>query len=329
MSSLSRWLLPAPAFVLIALMIAQKTPPKSPPPKPPAARPAPKSALDKAVLEAYVRHLFVWGPHIQVRIADPVPSSQLPGFFDVVVTGSAGNASQQETFLISPDGQKILRAMVFDVQDNPFRADLAKLKTDFQPSMGTPGAPVVLVQFSDFQCPFCKEEARILRENLLKTYPSQVRLYFKDFPLEQIHPWAKSASIAARCIFRQNAPVFWDFYDWIYAHQQEITADNLKAKVLEYAQGKPLDSLQLARCIDTRATAAEVERNSAEARSLGLNSIPTLFVNGRRLVGQVAWANLKQIIDFEIDYQKTARNAGDADPCCQLPPLSPAPKIGP
>jgi predicted DsbA family dithiol-disulfide isomerase len=87
--------------------------------------------------------------------------------------------------------------------------------------------------------------------------------------------------------------------------------------------------LQLGRCIDTRATAAEVERNLAEARSLGLNSIPTLFVNGRRIVGQVAWANLKQIIDFEIEYQQTARNAGDGEACCELPPLSPAPKVGP
>jgi len=99
--------------------------------------------------------------------------------------------------------------------------------------------------------------------------------------------------------------------------------------VLEYAQRKSLDVLQLGRCIDTRATAAEVERNLAEARSLGLNSIPTLFVNGRRIVGQVAWANLKQIIDFEIEYQQTARNAGDGEACCELPPLSPAPKVGP
>jgi protein-disulfide isomerase len=187
---------------------------------------------------------------------------------------------------------------------------------------------VVLVQFSDFQCPFCKEEAKILRQNLLTAYPKQVRLYFKDFPLEQIHPWAMAAAIAGRCVFRQNPATFWEFYDWMFEHQQEITAENLRAKVVEYGQQKSLDVLQLGRCIDTRATAAEVERNLAEGRALGLNSIPALFVNGRRIVGQVAWANLKQIIDFEIEYQTTAQNAGEAA-CCELPPLSPAPRVGP
>jgi len=293
-----------------------------------AARPARKSALDKGTLEPFMRHLFVWGPSIQINIGRPVPSRQLPGFFDVKVTGSAGNASQEETFLVSKDGQKILRAVVFDIWRNPFQTDLDKLKTQFQPSFGTPGAPVVLVQFSDFQCPYCKDEAKILRQNLLSTYSKQVRLYFKDFPLEQIHPWAKPAAIAGRCVFRQNPATFWEFYDWIFEHQADITPENLKAKVQEFAQQKSLDVLQLGRCLDTRATEAEVDRNIAEARSLGLNSLPTLFVNGRRLVGQLAWAGLKQIIDFEIDYQKTARNAGE-EACCELPPLGPAPKVGP
>ena len=83
--------------------------------------------------------------------------------------------------------------------------DLDKLKTEFQPSLGTPGAPVVLVAFSDFECPHCKDEATMLRQNLLSAYPTQVRLYFKDFPLEAIHPWAKTAAIAGRCVFRQSA----------------------------------------------------------------------------------------------------------------------------
>jgi len=301
---------------------------KAAPAKAAVARPAEKSALDKATLEPFVRHLFVWGPAIQVKISDPAPSAQLPGFFEVKVTGSSGNASQEEIFLVSKDGQKILKAMVFDIRQNPFKAELDKLKTQFQPSFGTPGAPVVLVQFSDFQCPYCKDEAKLLRENLLKSYPKEVRLYYKDFPLEQIHPWAKPAAIAGRCVFRQNPVAFWDYYDWMFAHQQEITPENLHAKVMEFGQQKSLDVLQLGRCFDTRATEGEVGRNAAEAKSLGVNSLPTLFVNGRRLVGQVVWPGLKQIIDYELDYQKTARNAGEAA-CCEVPALSPAPRVGP
>ena len=84
---------------------------------------------------------------------------------------------------------------------------------------------MVLVVFSDFECPNCKEEAKTLRERLPAAYPKDVRLYFKDFPLEQIHPWAKAAAMAGQCVFRENPAGFWQFHDWIYEHQAEITPD--------------------------------------------------------------------------------------------------------
>ena len=307
---------------LVGFAAAQSRQRKAAPAKA-AAQSFKKSALDKATMEAFVRHLFVWAPPIQVTVGDPKPSTQLPGFNEVIVhAAAAGGGSQDELFYVSKDGQKILRGAVFDVTQNPFKPDLDKLKTEFQPSYGTPGATVILVLFSDFQCPFCKEEAKMLRQNLLSAYPKQVRLYFKDFPLEQIHPWAKTASIAGRCIFRQNAGAFWQYYDWAFEHQGEITPENLKSKVLEFATGKEIDALQLPRCLDSRATEAEVDKNVADAKALQVISIPTIFVNGRRLTGQIAWPDLRRVIDYEIEYQKTARNAGE-DCGCELKPLAP------
>lgn len=303
----------------IAVAPAQKAASKKGAAQPPA--PAGKSAMDKATMEAYARHLYVMGPAVKVEVLDPKPSA-LPGFFDVVVRASMGGQSQDLPFYVSRDGRKIVRGEVFDIAENPFSRDLALLNTEGQPSFGTPGAPVVLVEFSDYQCPFCAEEAKMLRTNLLTAYPKQVRLYFKDFPLEQIHPWAKPGAIAGRCVFRQNADAYWEFHDWIYAQQASITAENLKSKVLEWAKGKEIDALQLSRCIETRATEAEVDRNIADARALKLNSTPTLFVNGRRLVGRLDWPTLRSVIDFEIEYQKTARNAGE-EACCELKPLIP------
>jgi protein-disulfide isomerase len=182
---------------------------------------------------------------------------------------------------------------------------------------------VVLVLFSDFECPYCKDEAKMLRANILSAYPKQVRVYFKDLPLEQIHPWAKIAAITGRCVFQQNPRAFWDYHDWIYEHQGEITAENLRAKVLEFAQGKEIDALQLGRCMDTKATEAEVTKSLAEAKALRVNSTPTLFVNGRRIATQIAWPDLRQIIDEEIEYQKTAKNAGE-DCGCEVKLPSPA-----
>jgi protein-disulfide isomerase len=276
-----------------------------------------KSALDKAVMEAYVRHLYVLKSEIKVQVADPKPA-QVEGFVEVVVHASLGDASQDFPFLVSRDGSKILQALVYDVNSNPFKADLDKLKTEFQPSLGTPGAPVVLVVFSDFECPVCKGEATMLRQNLLSAYPTQVRLYFKDFPLDSIHQWARPAAIAGRCVFRQNSSAFWSYSDWIYAHQADITPANLKDKAMEWAKGaKDIDVLQLGRCIDTKATEAEVDKNVAEGHALDINATPTLFVNGRRIAQSIDWTNLRSIIDYEIEYQKTAKNAGE-DCGCEL-----------
>ena len=116
--------------------------------------PAPKkSALDKATMEAYVRHLFVMDKRITIQVSDPKPSADLPGFLDVTVNASMGPQAQSFQFFVSKDGSKILQGSVFDANQNPFKSDLDKLKTDFEPSLGAPGADVVIVEFSDFQCP--------------------------------------------------------------------------------------------------------------------------------------------------------------------------------
>jgi protein-disulfide isomerase len=211
-------------------------------PKPPVTNK--KSALDKAVLEAWARHLLVLdAPRITVTISDPKPAP-MQGFVEEAVRASLGERSQDFLFYISNDGSKILQGNVWDVGLNPFKKDLDRLKTSFQPSMGTPGAPVVLVEFSDFQCPYCKEEATMLRQNLLSAYPKQVRLYYKEYPLVSIHPWAKPAAIAGRCVFQQAANTFWDYHDWIYAHQADITPENLKEKVMDWPKRQRISILR-------------------------------------------------------------------------------------
>jgi len=281
-----------------------------------------KSAWDKPTFEAYVRHLNVWGPQIKVEIGDPKPSP-MAGFLEVNVHASAGGASADFPYYVSKDGQKVVQGKVYDISQNPFKPELDKLKTDLEPSFGTPGASVVLVEFSDFECPMCKEEAKMLRDNLLSTYPKQVRFYFMTYPLDQIHPWARAAAIAGRCIFRQNANAFWDYHDWIFAHQDEIKPDNLKDKVLEFAKGKEIDALQLTRCMDNKETDAEIKKVQQEGHDVSVSATPTLFVNGRPLVGRVDWPTLRSVIDYEIDYQKIAHNAGE-DCGCEVKLPAPA-----
>lgn len=289
-----------------------------------SAPPKTTPAFNRPAFETYMRHLFVWGSDVTVKIGDPKPS-QVPGLREVSVQASAQGASLEQRFLISSDGSKIIQGAVYDLGDNPFRPELSKLSMESLPSLGTPGAPVVLVLFTDFQCPYCREEAKMLRQNLLSRYPKEVRLYFKDFPLEPIHPWAKQAAMAGRCVFRQSPVAFWTYHDWVFDQQEQITAENLRSKIMDFARGKEIEPLQLGRCLEMKETETEVDKSIAEGKALQVNSTPTLFVNGRRLPGQVSWEQLRPIIDNELEYQKTAQNAGD-QACCEVKLPSPLSK---
>lgn len=305
---------------------------QSPARKPAVARPKAaalaKPTFDKAKFEEYVRHLKLYVAQVKLDVAEPTPSA-LPGFREVKVRASMGQQFVEELYYLSADGQKIVEGKVYDLTKSPFAADLAKLNAAFQPAMGPPGAPVDIVLFSDFQCHYCREEAKALRENLPKTFPAQVRLTFKDLPLEAIHPWAKGAASASRCVFRQNALAFWEFHDWIFDKQGEIKLETIKTQVMDWARTKPaLNVDQLSACVESGGGMGEVEKNMAEARALGLNSTPVLFVNGRKLAGSVAWEQLKQIIDLELAYRLKNPSPAAVDPakdpaCCSIELKSP------
>jgi protein-disulfide isomerase len=294
---------------------------------------APLSALDKTQLEAYVRHLLAVIPEVQVKIDDPKPSLS-PDLLQVDVHFSYQSRSQEETFYVTKNGHNIIRGVVYNFAENPFKEDLDKLKVAGAPSFGPDTAPVTMIEFGDFECPNCKEEAKTVRDNVPTAFPTQVRVFFKDFPLEQIHPWAKAAAIAGRCIYHESSTSFWKYHDWIYDHQVEINPENLKTQIMDFAKTAPdLDSIQLGRCIDTKATESEVDASMAEARALHVDATPTIFLNGRRLVGNYPWPNIDQIITGELDYQKTAHDAqppaaGPAkdDKCCEIKIPSPLSK---
>lgn len=287
---------------------------------PPAKK---KSFLDKPTLESYVRHLFVWPAQITVAVSDPKPTG-IDGMVEVSVTGSLGGASQVANFFVSKNGEKVIQGQSFDVKENPFKATIDKLKAELGPAIGTSGAPVVVTIFSDFQCPYCKEEGKVLRANLIQTYSKEVRAYFKDFPLEQIHNWAKPASMAGRCVFREDQAKFWDFHDWVFDKQDQLKLEDFRAKFEGFLNDKKLNAPNVLKCFDSKATEDDVNRSFNLGRAVDVTSTPTIFVNGRKLAGNVSWQQLKQIIDYEIEYQKTAKNAGEDCGCdISLPSLLP------
>jgi protein-disulfide isomerase len=281
------------------------------------AQPKPeKSALDKATLEAYLRNVELFLPTVTAKIDDAQPSKTLPGFFDVWVHWIApNNATKDEVVYVSKDGKTFVQGTVYDVNRSPFWENVSKLKTDQQPSFGAASAPVVLVVFSDFQCPVCKEEAQILRQNLAKSYPDKVRVYFKDYPLESIHNWARTAANAGRCVLKQNPQKFWDYFDWMYEQQANIGLDNINDKLQLFATEKGVDGMQLGRCVESKATDGEVAKEMEEGHSLQVNATPSLFLNGRKLEGNLPWQTLDTLIKMELDHQA---KAAEADKCCEV-----------
>jgi protein-disulfide isomerase len=295
--------------LLAAVLLAQT-------PAPPKVAPM----LNTAVLEAYVRHLLVWPASVDVSIGDPIPAP-LPGYYAVKIRGTLAGRTQEERFYVSADTQNIIRGDVYNVNNSPFEGELKLLKTDNQPTLGTPGAPVTFVEFADFQCPYCKQEAGVVRSQLMAAFPGQLQLIYMDYPLESIHPFARGAAILGRCIYTQNNDSFWAYHDWIFQHQGEITAENLRPMALDYVKSdKNLDVERLTACMVAPEPRAQVDRTIAIGEQLKLNATPTFFVNGRRLVGTVALDNLKVVVVHEIAWAKTqqAKSAASAADCCSI-----------
>ncbi len=163
--------------------------------------------------------------------------------------------------------------------------------------------------------PTAKKKPRFCGRTFRRRFGDKVRVYFLDFPLESIHPWSRAAAIGGRCVLKQGETAFWKYHDWIYDKQSEINPDNYNAKLTEWAGSNGVDPVQLGRCVDSKATDAEVTRTQEMGRALGVDGTPTLYLNGRKLMDQMAqWSTLQQLITLEVDQQAKVKE--DAEKCC-------------
>jgi protein-disulfide isomerase len=158
-----------------------------------------------------------------------------------------------------------------------------------RPVRGNPNAPVTIVEFSDFQCPYCARGASTVDE-LLKKYPNDVKVVFKHFPLG-FHNWAKPAAIAANCAAKQDDEAFWGLHDEFFAKQKEINASNVMAKSRAYLESTGIDLGAWGACAEKTdgaeymEVAAAVDADMALGQSLGVTGTPGFFVNGTFLNG--------------------------------------------
>ena len=247
-------------------------------------------------VEAYLRNLYALGPKFNVKVGEP-QATPIPGLRSVGVEITTEDQVNNLIMYVSEDGRFLVQGELSDMQADPFAKIRAAMDLSAAASRGPADAKVVVVEYADFQCPSCRLLSKSLR-GIFPDYP-QVRFVFRDFPLTQIHAWALTAATAGRCIYHKNPAAFWTYADYIYDRQDKITADNVWETVVQQGVAAGYDEADFKACMADPAMKAEIDKSIAEGEELKIANTPTVFVNGRRLVGGERQV-LVQFIDYEL-----------------------------
>ncbi len=242
-------------------------------------------------------------PTVDLTIGDRYPS-EVAGFDMLHVEFSQGERRRTNDFLLSKDGNALVRWLKIDVSPDP----MSQIDLKGRPIRGNKDAKVTIVSFDDFECPYCSKMHQTLFPDLAKTYGDRIRIIYKDYPLNEIHPWAIHAAVNANCLAAQNGNAYWEFADLVHADQKKIDGDRssktkstdaLDRSASEIGNKYFVNATQLQQCIQKQDDTA-VKASMAEGDKLGVNSTPTLFINGERLEGAAPEDALRTVIDHAL-----------------------------
>jgi protein-disulfide isomerase len=247
-------------------------------------------------VNGFLHETFGFNPQLTWKIISIRPAAAKGlAQVDVQISGPEGQGEQR--FFVTADGKHAVVGDVIPFGKHPFAAARQELEKNAKgPSRGTATGPVLVVEFSDLQCPHCKE-ANPTIERLVKA-DANVHFVFENFPLPS-HNWANKAALYADCVGRASNDAFWKFVDGVFAAQEQITADNADEKLTGIADSSGVKGADIAACASKPETQARIEASVNLGKSLQVNSTPTLFVNGRAVgVGANNYDALKQLVDF-------------------------------
>jgi len=290
--------LPITFLVLAGLLAMAQQKPAAKTKSAPAAKATADSTRlpTEAEVDAFMKATFGYDPQLTWKIVSIKPSDA-QGLAEVTVEISGPQGQGGQKFFVSQDGKHAVVGEIIPFGAHPFeqtRRILEKKATG--PSRGPATAPVLIVEFSDLQCPHCKE-ANPTIERLLQEDPD-VRFVSQNFPLP-IHNWAMKAAQYADCVGRASNDAYWKFVESVYSAQSEITADNADQKLTDLADKAGVKGSEIATCAAQPETEARVQASIELGKSVDVNSTPTLFINGRPVgVSGNSFDALKQIVDF-------------------------------
>src|SRR3984885_3861513 len=261
------------------------------------------SDLAKKV-ERQVRSFYKIPPEVKVLVGAPSPSPDFPTYESVVVTIQNGEKKQDLTFVVSKDRSSMMRLTKFDLNKDPYAETMSKIDVNGRPTRGAKASKVVVVNFDDFECPFCSRMHQELFPEILKEYGDRITFIYKDYPLVEIHPWAMHAAVDANCLAAQNTDAYWDFADYIHANQHEVSNektpparfDALDRLTLLQGQKHNLDVVKLQSCLKAQDESG-IKASMNEADGLGVEATPTLFINGQKVDGAVPINDIRAALD--------------------------------
>lgn len=262
-----------------------------------SAQNAAAGKVDKSKLEQFIRYTEGYTALVKMTISDPEPSA-FKNLDRLTVHLSLGEQKIDKVYYVAADGQ-LLNGTVWNLNESPYLETFQHLPRS-GPSFGPANAKVTIVVFSDFQCPYCRQFAKTIREQIPKKFPNDVRIEFQDFPISSIHKWAYAAAEAAHCVADGNNETFWKYHDWIFEHQEEMNAANVKDKSVEFAKTIGVDPVKVGACTDQHATAGLVNTGLQAGQELSVQQTPTSFVNGRLVSGALKADDLSSIINLEL-----------------------------
>jgi protein-disulfide isomerase len=258
-------------------------------------------------IERQIRSYYKIPPEAHVVVGAPTPSSDFPNYDSVVVTVDSGEKKQDLKFVVSKDGSSLVRTIKFDLSKDPFAETMSKIDVNGRPTRGVKASKVVVVNFDDFECPFCSRLHQTLFPEILKEYGDRVTFIYKDYPLVEIHPWAVHAAVDANCLAAQNSDAYWDFADYIHANQHEVNSEKTPEARLEavdklallQGQKHNLDGVKLQSCIKAQDESA-VKASMKEGDAIGVEATPTMFVGGQEIDGAVSISKVRAALDLAL-----------------------------
>lgn len=248
-------------------------------------------------VNSFMQQTFGYDSSLTWKVSSIKPSVA-EGLAEVMVVISSPKGQSATTFYVTPDGKHALAGEIMPFGAKPYAPAKEALQKGINgPAKGPEKAPVTIVEFSDLQCPHCKDAQPVI-EKLLAAEPN-ARFVFQNYPLP-MHNWASKAADYADCVGRSSNDAFWKFVQGTFDEQANITESNADEKLTSIADAAGVKGADIAACAAKPDTRARVEKSVALGSEVGVSGTPTVFVNGRKIGNVVGVPEdvLKGLVEF-------------------------------